>query len=241
MNTTTTRRGFTQIKRAGQAPGVRVDNSRATRLGTCNLLDAARGAVSVVGQALPDNAPAKGHLAAFTLIELLVVVLIIGILAAVAVPQYQKTIERSKATEAMSMLSSIAKAYQTYYLANGQYAEKFDELDVDIPFSGTTKFLGSTSATDTKSNKDWSFQIEDNAGYVTLYAARIDGKYKGAGFYAAFTTPTTTGAKRVGCFERKSGAEIFLDTNLPEGAYCERIMQATKTSDNDWGRYYRLP
>ena len=71
----------------------------------------------------------------FTLIELLVVVLIIGILAAVAVPQYQKVVERSKATEAMSMLSSIAKAYQIYYLANGEYATKFEDLDVDIPFS----------------------------------------------------------------------------------------------------------
>ena len=76
----------------------------------------------------------------FTLIELLVVVLIIGILAAVAVPQYQKVVERSKATEAMSMLSSIAKAYQVYYLANGDYATTFEELDVDIPFTGNTKF-----------------------------------------------------------------------------------------------------
>lgn len=114
------------------------------------------------------------------------VVLIIGILAAVAVAQYQKVVERSKATEAMRMLFAIAKAYEVYYLANGTFATQFDELDVDIPFSGTTQFY--RLATDTKSNEDWSFQIEKNSESVILYAARISGKYKGAGFRVSFTS-----------------------------------------------------
>ncbi len=173
----------------------------------------------------------------FTLIELLVVVLIIGILAAVAVPQYQKAVERSKATEAMSMLSSIAKAYQVYYLANGQYATKFDELDVDIPFSGTTKFY--PYATDTKSNKDWSFQIENHFNSVVLYAARIDGKYKGAGFAVNFKDPVLS--KQLKCFERISTANILFDSTLPEGAYCEQVMQAKKVDETQYSRSYRLP
>lgn len=55
----------------------------------------------------------------FTLIELLVVVLIIGILAAVAVPQYQKAVEKARAAEAISILNSLQKAVDIYVLENG--------------------------------------------------------------------------------------------------------------------------
>ncbi len=55
----------------------------------------------------------------FTLIELLVVVLIIGILAAVALPQYQKAVEKSRMTEALIQLNAIKKDIHLYLLEYG--------------------------------------------------------------------------------------------------------------------------
>ena len=73
----------------------------------------------------------KNH--AFTLIELLVVVLIIGILAAVALPQYQKAVYKARAAEAVIMLKAITQSEEVYYMANGHYTSAITDLDVQVP------------------------------------------------------------------------------------------------------------
>ena len=69
----------------------------------------------------------------FTLIELLVVVLIIGILAAIAVPQYQKAVIKSRYATIKNLVSSLVQAQEVYYLANNNYADDFEKLDIAMP------------------------------------------------------------------------------------------------------------
>ena len=66
----------------------------------------------------------------FTLIELLVVVLIIGILAAMAMPAYFKAVERSRVAEAETMIGTVVNAQQRYKMKTGNYTIKWKALDV---------------------------------------------------------------------------------------------------------------
>ncbi len=58
----------------------------------------------------------------FTLIELLVVVLIIGILAAIAVPQYEKAVAKSRAGAMLPLAKAVLNAQQAFFMANGRWA-----------------------------------------------------------------------------------------------------------------------
>ena len=72
---------------------------------------------------------------AFTLIELLVVVLIIGILAAIALPQYQKAVLKSHMTTGLPLVKAVYDAQQVYKLSTGKYATDIDDLDVSVPIT----------------------------------------------------------------------------------------------------------
>ena len=90
------------------------------------------------------SSPSRGeenNVRGFTLIELLVVVLIIGILAAVALPQYRVAVEKSRFTEAMTIVSSIQKEMDLYVLENGYPAS-------------TAYFLGNGNVAQGKLNID---------------------------------------------------------------------------------------
>lgn len=77
----------------------------------------------------------------FTLIELLVVVLIIGILASVALPQYTKAVAKSRYSQLITAGKSLKDAMEIYYMANGDYPQYWRDLDIE--FKGCT---GDTTA-----------------------------------------------------------------------------------------------
>ena len=78
---------------------------------------------------------------AFTLIELLVVVLIIGLLAAVALPQYQFAIVKSRVAACLPVLKSIGEAQERLYLEKGEYTNDISQLDISFQDSCTSYFL----------------------------------------------------------------------------------------------------
>ena len=92
----------------------------------------------------------------FTLIELLVVVLIIGILAAVALPQYQKSVLKSRFASLLPLAKAVADGNEAYYMEHGNYADSLSELDVSIPASN-----------------DVTLGNEDNHQYVKLTRSDI--------------------------------------------------------------------
>ena len=67
---------------------------------------------------------------AFTLIELLVVVLIIGILSAVALPQYRMAVIKTRYATVKTLTRNIANDEELFYIANGYYTSDFNNLDI---------------------------------------------------------------------------------------------------------------
>lgn len=73
------------------------------------------------------------HRSAFTLVELLVVVVVIGILAAIAIPKYKNTKGKGYAASLKTDLRNLATAEESYFYSNGRYTNALDS----IPFKGS--------------------------------------------------------------------------------------------------------
>ena len=84
-------------------------------------------------RALPTFSLRGRRHSGFTLIELLVVVLIIGILAAIALPQYEKAVEKTRISTMIPLLKSIAQANEIYYIENGSYTPNIENLSIAMP------------------------------------------------------------------------------------------------------------
>ena len=69
---------------------------------------------------------------AFTLIELLIVVLIIGVLASIALPQYKLAVEKARLKTIQSAVASVKQAEEMYYLYTDTYTNYMDDLDIDL-------------------------------------------------------------------------------------------------------------
>ena len=173
---------------------------------------------------------------AFTLIELLVVVLIIGILAAVAVPQYQKAVWKSRNTQLKVLTKAIWDAEQTYYLANGEYSTGFEPLAISLPLSappvsGTLVAPCDIAVASTDSVRQGNnFQVilnaatADSLSITTLYT---DGPYKCQGFSWSVLRGLT-------CREKPMNG-------LSAGDFCQKLERGTSLGGSTTWTLYQIP
>ena len=122
------------------------------------------------------------RLGGFTLIELLVVVLIIGILAAMAMPQYFKAVERSRMAEAVTLMDSIVKAQRRKFMQRNRYASTFEGLDVSPKGAkGGLYFTDGDPETGAGGNGFLIGMETDNFIYSGVFASRrVDGRSRHA-------------------------------------------------------------
>ena len=165
---------------------------------------------------------------AFTLIELLVVVLIIGILAAIAVPQYQKAVRKSHFSKAKDLVNNVAMAQEVYYLANGHYSSSFDELDIVLPSDYLSNSTASTKI------YDWGHISTSSSGQSMAYVYAVSQNIQYQVTPPHSPAISNEGVRYAG---KKICVAITTDSNSKDAKFCQND---TGKKDADIVSYYLM-
>jgi len=156
----------------------------------------------------------KNNAKGFSLLELLVVILIIGILAAIALPQYQRATEKAKMAEAVILLKAIAEAQQRYYMVHNKYLTCTETDQLDIDFGNFTN--ASYPACGGKQSDNFIY-ITSNYGGTYIAFAQRKPLYKYY-FYITKSKPS-----RIGCSPDSSGNDY--QPSRIQKELCEKFNQ----------------
>ncbi len=186
------------------------------------------------------NANTAG-LGGFTLIELLVVVLIIGILAAVAMPQYEKAVWKSRASAMLPVVKALAHAQESYYMANGVYPKQFDELDLSFDSLPIKKeeappWASVPSKDAVRSNGSVDLVINSDGSSVQFSRITfIEGPYNGGGLIIPHIG-SSSGMQpgKLYCTEEKGYGGALKK-------FCSKFFAATKLGEASSTIYYQIP
>ncbi|WP_424244721.1 prepilin-type N-terminal cleavage/methylation domain-containing protein [Elusimicrobium posterum] len=164
----------------------------------------------------PRGGADKGHILsrkAFTLIELLVVVLIIGILAAIALPQYTKAVEKSRIAEAKVIIKSLKDQQQICAVQYGPYADEcgqdlFSTMSIDL--SGTPIKCPVDADNDTDCYRTQNYDVYMGGPFINLR------RNSGTEYILSATSFPEAGADGMGPYSAVINC-------YPWGAVCKKI------------------
>ncbi|WP_424244017.1 prepilin-type N-terminal cleavage/methylation domain-containing protein [Elusimicrobium posterum] len=149
----------------------------------------------------------------FTLIELLVVVLIIGILAAIALPQYTKSVEKSRSTEIVLTTKNIHDSLQRAILAGGcEDANISDILDIDLT-GGSWNGADELPRTYTSKNFEYKISCRD------IESVRL----KGDTYYSLYVN-LTANPNTFECFTQETTMGRYICKSLTNYTYIDSAL-----------------
>ncbi len=153
---------------------------------------------------------------AFTLIELLVVVLIIAILAAIALPQYQKAVLKSRFQRLIPVVKTIKEAQELYYNTNGTYTSSLDQLDIQI-----------------NNMPDVTFSVLKNGEHFVA----VNAIYKNSNFGYRIVLDHATGGVIKSNWKGKG---FCIDYNLANDTTCTSKLGLKTTEVANWYRTWHM-
>ena len=120
----------------------------------------------------PLHRERRSNRAGFTLVEIMIVVVIIGLLAALAIPAFQRVRENAQSTRFISDLRTFAQAFETYAMKNGGWPPNAGTGVVPTGMSGELKDAAWTTAKNSGGGR-WNWDRNNYGGAAVISAANV--------------------------------------------------------------------